>query len=95
MGGEREVNPLEGVLSASPSPRTQPVAAFAKEGAAQRCTQESAVRKAGLGGLQEPGEHREGKEAGVGSKPEPCPRGFSRGGSRVRKRCFHSGRGPT
>jgi len=48
VGGEREVNPLEGVLSAS-----QPVGAFAKEGAAQRSTQECGAGKAGLGGLQE------------------------------------------
>lgn len=53
VGGEREVNPLEGLLSASPSPGTQTVGAFAKEGAAQRSTQERGAGKAGLGGLQE------------------------------------------
>lgn len=58
--------PLRGVPSASLSPCTQPVAAFAKEGAAHVSTQECGVRKAGLGrlvGVQ--GEHREGKEVGV------------------------------
>lgn len=76
--------PLRGVPSASLSPCTPPVAAFAKEGAAHVSTQECGVRKAGLGrlvGVQ--GEHREGKEAGCA--PEPCPRGFGRGRSRAGK----------
>lgn len=68
--------------SVSMSPSAQPAAALAEE---------FGVRKAVLGGLKEHQSNTGKGKRSEWTKPQLCPRSFSRGGSRTGNRCFSQG----